>query len=206
VDEVPETWELRTDCEGGGARHDAVRRQYELGLLRPRGQHANGEAGYRHLLGRRNVDDRNSGLRLLSRRSRPRDYPCGQSAQASHWPRTWWIVIRKELPFKIQSANNLAQSAGNWTPCPVGWHTDFAISCNRPVFFVTCDRRCLAEVLPISIASLEAGLKSASTRSMAVQGFHACTFLGARFDIVRIVKSVKPGGAHIRVIRGGRRQ
>jgi hypothetical protein len=75
--------------------------------------------------------------------------------------------------------------AGNWTPCPAGWHTDSTISCNRPVVFVTYDLRCLAEVLPISIASFEAELNSVSTRLMAVQGSGACSFGGAGFDMAR---------------------
>jgi hypothetical protein len=35
----------------------------------------------------------------------------------------------------------------------MGWHTDHSISRDRPVFSATYDLRCLADVLPISIAS-----------------------------------------------------
>jgi hypothetical protein len=66
----------------------------------------------------------------------------------------------------IQSANHLSETAetpataDTWTPSLVGRHINYSIPYNRGIFSVTYDLRCLAEVLPISVASPDASVLS----------------------------------------------
>src|ERR1700741_3024631 len=61
---------------------------------------------------------------------------------------------------RMQSANHIAWTASTWTPCLIGWHAPSGTCCSAPVFSVTYNQRCLAVVLPISVASLDVSILS----------------------------------------------